>query len=565
MKTLAELKNSGEAPFFLDEPGYQTLRKGYLRDKETPRDMYLRVANAAANTLKKPELKEDFFNIMWKNWLCPASPVLANLGTTLGLPISCNSLHVGDSLDSILTKNHELGMLSKYGAGVGIYLGDLRGRGTEVLGTGGISDGITAWSKIYDATIHSVNQGSTRRGAAAIYLPIEHIDIAEFLNIRRPVGDLNKRCLNLHHGVCISDAFMHKIINGDTSSRKLYSEILSARVETGEPYLFFTDNVNRQRPQCYIDNNLEIKTSNICNEIYLYTDSEHTFVCCLSSMNLARWDEWKDTNAVRLATYFLDAVLTEYITKAKKIKGFESAVRFAEKSRAIGIGVLGWHSLLQSRMLPFDSFDAMLLNAQIFKYIRGEAEAATADLALEYGEPDWCKGHTRRNSHLLAVAPTVSNSTISGGLSAGIEPIAANIYVQKSAKGTFIRKNKYLEQLLESKGKNTDAIWTQISKDQGSVQSLTFLTELEREVFKTAREINQFSIIKQAAQRQKWIDQGQSVNLFFGLNASPNYIHEVHMEAWKAGLKGLYYCRSESILRADLATRQKEECAACEA
>lgn len=561
---LDSLIATGEAPEWMDEPGLMTLQKGYLQDGETPKSMYKRVSQAAAHQLGQAKLADSFFEIMWKNWLCIASPIAANMGTSRGLPISCNSLHVGDSLDNILQKNHELGLLSKYGAGVGIYLGDLRGRGSKIIGTGGTSDGVIAWSKIYDSTINSCNQGSTRRGAAAVYLPIDHIDIKEFLAMRRPVGDLNNRCLNLNHGVCISDEFMHSLDKpGD--SRRLWQDILTVRVETGEPFLFFNDNVERQKPDCYKSLNLQIKTSNICNEIFLYTDPEHTFVCCLSSLNLARWDEWKDTDLPKLATLFLDAVISEYIQKAKNINGFQSAVRFAEKSRAIGIGVLGWHTLLQNKQISFDSLDAMMLNALIFRTIKTKALEQSKEMAITYGEPEWCKGFGIRHTHLMAVAPTVSNSTISGGLSAGIEPIAANIYVQKSAKGTFIRKNKTLEKLLQSKDKNNEETWNLINKDHGSVLNLKFLTKEEKEVFKTAKEINQFALIRQAAQRQKWIDQGQSLNLFFALNADPKYIHEVHMEAWKTGLKGLYYCRTESILRADLATRTADECQACEA
>lgn len=563
--SLDQLKEKGLAPEWMSIEGFKTLQGGYLLQNETPFDMYKRVSTAAAQRLNKLNLKNVFFDIMWKNWLCLASPVCANMGTERGLPISCNSIHVGDSLNSILNKGHELGMLSKYGAGVGIYVGDLRSRGSSVKGTGGTSDGVLAWAKIYDSIIHSCNQGNTRRGASAAYLPVSHPDIYEFLQMRRPTGDANTRCLNLHHGVNIDDNFMHKaFVEKDVKTREIWEEILTLRFETGEPYLFFSDNVERQKPQSYVINNLDIKTSNICNEIYLHTDPDHTFVCCLSSMNLARYDEWKNTNTVQMAIWFLDAVIEEYIEKAKILPGFESAVRFAEKSRAVGLGVLGWHSLLQNKMTAFDSFDAMKLNAEIFRLINQETEKATKDLAKEYQEPLWCKGLGRRNTHVMAIAPTVSNSLISGGLSAGIEPWSANLFVQNSAKGTFIRKNKQLEFLLENKNKNNEETWNQINKDAGSVLNLKFLSEHEKEVFATAREINQFAIIKQAAQRQKWIDQGQSINLFFGINADPKYIHEVHKMAYDSGLKGLYYCRTESGLRADLATRSADECKACE-
>lgn len=570
MESLELVQKDGKAPLWLKEEGFKTLSGGYLLPDEKPVDMYSRVAKAAAKNLKRPDLEEDFFEIIWNNWLCLATPVASNLGTDRGLPISCNSIHIGDSIDSIFTKNHELAILSKNGAGVGIYLGDVRGRGASIKGNGE-SEGIVPWAKVYDTTCLSVSQGSTRRGAGAVYLDINHPDIEEFINIRRTTGDINRRCLNLHHAVCIDDEFMKKVANGDEKARHLWGEIVKTRYETGEPYLFFKDNVNNQRPECYVKNNLFIKTSNICNEIYLYTDPEHTFVCCLSSLNLVRYLEWKDWRSprsgkslVELTTYLLDAVLTEYIEKGKAIFGLNSAIRFAEKSRAIGIGVLGWHTFLQENNLPFDSFESMMYNNMIFKQIREQADKATLDLAVEYGEPEWCRGFGRRNSHCIAVAPTVSNSIISGSVSAGIEPIAANVFALKSAKGTFLRKNSSLEKLLISKNKNTPEVWNSISQNDGSVSHLTFLSQEEKEVFLTAREINQFAIIKQASQRQKYIDQGQSVNLFFAKNSDPKYIHQVHMEAWRSNLKGLYYCRAESVLKGDMTNRQKEECKACE-
>lgn len=562
--SLAKLKDKGEAPEWMGEEGYKVLQGGYLLAGETPRQMYSRLAKAAGSYYADSvKWEAKFFDVMWKNWLCPASPVLSNLGTDRGLPISCNSIHVGDSVDSIFQKSHELAMLSKNGAGVGIYLGDVRGRGAGISGNGK-SEGVIPWAKVYDSTVVSVSQANVRRGAAAAYIDIRHSDIEEFLQMRRPTGDVNRRCLNLNHGVCIDDLWMQEMVAGDKQKRHIWGEILKARVETGEPYLFFTDNVNKQNPASYIANNLTVKTSNICTEIFLYTDPDHSFVCCLSSMNLVKWDEWKDTDTIEVAVRFLDAVLEEYIIKSEKIPGLEASRRSAMKGRAIGIGVLGWHTLLQKNMIPFDSFDAMMMNAQIFKRIKDKAEAETAILARELGEPEWCKGHGRRNTHLLAVAPTVSNSTISGGHSAGIEPIAANIFSMKSAKGTFIRKNAALEEYLFSIGKNTPEIWKQINENSGSIQNLSFLSDEVKQVFLTAREINQYAIVKQAAQRQKFIDQGQSVNLFFGANADPKYIHGVHMEAWETGLKSLYYFRTEGVIRGDLASRSKEECAACE-
>lgn len=563
---LQELKNIGEAPEWMQEPGFQTLLGGYLLFQETPKGMYRRVAKSAASYYKGKEeyYETKFFDSMWKNWLCIASPIAANLGTNRGLPISCNSIHVGDSVDSIFTKSHELAMLSKNGAGVGIYLGDIRGRGASIKGNGK-SEGVIPWTKCFDSTTVAVSQGSTRRGASAVYLPIEHVDIEEFINIRRPTGDVNRRCLNLNHGICITDQWMNEMLAGDEIKRSLWKEVLKARVETGEPYLFFTDNVNNQNPECYKAKGLDVKTSNICTEIFLKTDPDHSFVCCLSSLNLTKWDEWKDSDLPQIATRFLDAVLEEYIIKSEGAPGLEASRRSAIKGRAIGIGVLGWHTLLQMNDLPFDSFGAMMLNSQIFKTIRDKAELETMELAKELGEPEWCQGFNRRNTHLMAVAPTVSNSLISGGHSAGIEPIAANMYAQKGSKGTFIRKNHTLQKVLIDLGQNTQEVWKSINENNGSVQHLDCLSDHQKEVYLTAREINQHAIIKQAAQRQKFIDQGQSINLFFAANASAKYIHEVHIESWKLGIKSLYYFRTEGVIKGDMASRSKDDCQSCEA
>lgn len=561
---LEQLKLAGEAPQWMELEGFATLSGGYLLPNETPLGMYRRVAKAAASYYAESDKWErKFFNAMWANWLCPASPVLSNMGTNRGLPISCNSIHSGDSVDSIFTKAHELGMLSKNGAGVGIYLGDVRSRGSSIRGNGK-SEGIIPWAKVYDSTVVSVSQGSTRRGAAATYLPVRHGDIHEHLNMRRPTGDVNRRCLNLNHGICIDDAWMKEMLAGSLENRLLWQEILRTRVETGEPYLFFSDNVNNANPACYVKNGLRVFTSNICTEIMLFTDVLHSFVCCLSSLNLMRWEEWKDTDLVEITVRFLDAVLSEYIEKGTGIPGLDASMASAAKGRAIGIGVLGWHSLLQSKSLAFDSFESMMLNSQIFSSMKKQAEKASAELAKELGEPDWCKGFARRNTHLMALAPTVSNATIAGGWSPSIEPWAANIFSQKTAKGTFIRKNSALQALLRVKELDNPEVWKSINENLGSIQHLKDLSDQEKLIFLTAREINQHAIVKQASQRQKWIDQGQSINLFFAGNANPKYIHEVHLEAWQSGLKSLYYLRAEGVLRGDLASRTKEECAACE-
>ncbi len=562
METLESLKASGEAAEWLTEEGYLTLSRGYLLPGETPRAMYSRIAKAAASYYSdSAHWESKFFDAMWNNFLCLASPILANLGTTRGLPISCNSIHVPDSVDGIFDKVHELAVLSKNGAGVAVYLGDVRGRGAPIKGNG-VSEGIIPWSKMYDQTIASVSQGATRRGAAAVYLPIEHLDGEEFLDLRKPTGDVNRRCLNLNHGICITNKWMEEMLAGDKSKRTTWEKILTNRVTTGEPYLFFTDNANADIPQAYKNNNLRVSGSNLCTEIMLHTDSEHSFVCCLSSLNLVNFHSWPK-DLVATAVRFLDAVIEEYIVKTESINGMAPSRRSAIKGRAIGIGVLGWHTLLQNSGIPFDSYESMSLNARIFKTIRTSAEAESKKMAAELGEPEWCKGTGMRHTHLMAVAPTVSNSTISGGHSAGIEPIAANIYSTKSAKGTFIRKNPALVRALVDLNKDAPEVWKSISAASGSVQHLDFLSAEQKAVFLTAREINQHAIIKQAAQRQRWIDQGQSVNLFFASNSDPKYIHQVHIAAWEAGLKSLYYLRAEGVLRGDLASRSQEECVAC--
>jgi ribonucleoside-diphosphate reductase alpha chain len=557
---LDELKKEGEAPEWMTEEGYQTISSGYLLKDETPRGMYTRIAKSSSEYAKDKKCKEKFFNIMWDSIWCPPTPTLSNSGTTRGLPISCFSVHPDDTLYSIMDKGLELSMMSQGGGGVGVFVGKPRPAGAPISG-GGISEGVVPWCKIYDSITTSVSQGSTRRGASAVYLPVESSDITDFLNIRKATGDINSRCHNIHHAVTIPDKFMIEMINGDESKRDLFLEILNTRIETGEPFLMFRDNVNKANPQMYKDLGLEVDTSNICTEILLHTSPLYSFVCCIGSFNLMQYDKIINTDAVYYAQLMLDCILQEFIDKAKNRPGFDCAVRFAEKGRPVGMGVLGWHSLLQSKMIPFDSFDAMMLNGKIFKEIRKQADAASKQLAVEYGEPEWCKGYGFRNTHRMAIAPTTSNSLIAGGHSAGIEPWASNVFVQNSAKGTFIRKNKQLQSILDSYGNDNFNIWMEINGAQGSVQHLSFLSDNEKEVFRTAREINQMAIIKQAAQRQPYVDQGQSLNTFFSHDADPQYIYEVHKEAWKLGVKTLYYMRSEGVIKSKI---DYKECKACE-
>lgn len=914
MNNLKELIEKNEAPAWMTEEGYNILKDSYLLPNETPRGMWTRVTNSSAAFLKKPELAPRFFDILWKNWLGLASPVAANAGTDRGLPISCFGTYVPDSIVGIMDNAAELAMMTKNAGGVSTNWIDVRSRGSKISGNGK-SEGIIPFIKIQDSVTIGVSQGGVRRGASAAYTSIEHGDFWEFIKIRRPDGDVNRQCLNIHHALSIPDSFIEKLKNGDKEAQEKWIAVMKTRFETGEPYLFFSGNVERNRPECYKHNNLDVLSSNICclggetlvmtqefgpkridelcgkkvtiwdglnwvennsfsqrgidklyritlsdgtfidananhrwfaaknyndiqknnysetttknlttnmwlesheqeqhgnnntngayikgfilgdgtsvndrpllrlhstkfccendlinsanelkvgktqtnavenisfsnemiydktkafgkqhlknlrglsirkqelfpwskeykkklpNEIFswnretklkflsglfdadgtisngclqissihltfindlqllfktfgasssvdstlynsrkpvyrlsissfdsykliqdmslkriktsttkkpnrkttgwrkiisimelpgthpvycpilpttgkfglanglmtgnteitLHASKDYSFVCCLSSLNLARWDEWKATDTVQLAIWFLDGILEEFITKAKDIPWFSRAVASAVAGRAIGLGVMGFHSYLQEHMMPIDHYDTFSLNAKMFSRIRSEAERATKALAEEYGEPEWCKGFGRRNTHLLAVAPTVSNSTISGNISAGVEPWAANIFVQKSAKGSFIQINKELEKILEKNNKNNQEIWKSILTNEGSVQHLNFLSKEEKEVFLTARELNQFSLVKLAGQRQKWIDQSQSINLFFPANVDPNYVHEVHMAAYELGLNTLYYLRTSSVLKGDSGSREYKreitDCKACE-
>jgi ribonucleoside-diphosphate reductase alpha chain len=453
--------------------------------------------------------------------------------------------------------------LTSSGGGVGIGLSRIRPRGTEIRGNGK-SEGVVPWAKIYDSSIIATNQGNVRRGAASVNLDINHLDIDEFMQIRRPKGDPNRQCLNLHQCVVVDDKFMSKLNDRDPEAMRLWLEILKSRVETGEPYIMFGDNVNKQNPLAYMMNNLHVSMTNICTEITLHTDEEHSFICCLSSLNLAKYDEWKDTDVVETAIYFLDGVMQEFIDKTNGKDSMIRTHRHASKGRALGLGVMGWHTFLQQRNLPFNSIASTAWTHTIFSSIKSKAEAASRQLAVEYGEPLWCKGTGMRNTHLLAIAPTVSNSRISG-CSAGIEPYPANIYVFNGAKGTFIVKNPELEKVLEKKGHNTSKVWDQIMADDGSVQNLpnNVLSEEEKEVFLTFAETNQLELVRQAALRQKYIDQTQSLNLAFAPTDSPKWINQVHMEAWKLGVKTLYYLRTDSVIKGDLGSRTTE-CLSCD-
>ena len=562
----------------------QTISKGYLAEGEKPKDAYWRVCTTVAKRLGKPELATKFFDYIWKGWLCLASPVLSNTGLERGLPISCFGIDVADSINDIGKKNLEMMLLAKHGGGVGIGLNQIRPAGATITGNG-TSDGVVPFCKIYDSSILATNQGAVRRGAASVNLNIEHEDFLDWLEIREPKGDVNRQSLNLHQCVQVGDKFMRKLEAGDKETRQKWVALLKKRRQTGEPYVMYRGNVNKANPEAYKKNGLKTFMTNICSEIVLHTDESHSFVCCLSSLNLSRYDEWKDTDLIYTATWFLDGVLEEFIQKAKYRQGFENAVRSAEKGRALGLGVLGWHTYLQQRGLPFEGLPAQFETRRIFGQIQTETEQASRDLATEYGEPLWCVGTGMRNTHLRAVAPTVSNSKLAGGVSSGIEPLPANVYTDQSAKGTFIRKNAELEKVLRKVGINNKETWNKILADGGSVQDLKELDEWGyvdgklillndtnplsdpipvKEVFKTFKEINQMDLVRQAGTRQQFIDQAVSLNLAFPKEATPKWINQVHMEAWRQGIKTLYYLRTESVLRGDIAANAMQECTSCE-
>ena len=565
----------------------KTISKGYLLAGEKPKDAYWRVASRVAQRLNKPQLASKFFDYIWKGWINLATPVLSNTGTDRGLPISCFGIDVADSIFDIGSKNLELMLLAKHGGGVGVGINQIRPAGSPITGNG-TSDGVIPFAKIYDSTILATNQGSVRRGAASVNLNIEHKDFEDWLEIREPKGDVNRQSLNLHQCAVVGDKFMRKLQDGNEAARRKWGKLLQKRKATGEPYIMYKGNVNKQNPDAYKKNGLKVHMTNICSEITLHTDENHSFVCCLSSLNLSKYDEWKDTDLVYTATWFLDGVLSEFIQKAKNMKGFEHSVASAEKGRALGLGVLGWHTYLQQRGIPFEGMEAQFETRKIFSQLKIESERASRDMAEEYGEPLWCRESGFRNTHLRAIAPTVSNSKLSGNASPGIEPWAANVFTEQTAKGTFIRRNSELEKVLRKVGINNKDTWDKILNDLGSVQDLSELDDWcylngkitlksdikngdrekiypVKDVFRTFKEINQLDLVKQAGIRQQYIDQSVSLNLAFPSVVSPKWINQVTMEAWKQGIKTLYYMRTESVLRGDIAQRATDpDCISCD-
>jgi len=553
----------------LTEFGMATLSDRYLGFNETYQDLFARVASHYADDNLHAQ---RLYNYISSLWFMPATPVLSNGGTKRGLPISCFLNEAGDSLDGILDLWSENVWLAAKGGGIGSYWGNLRSIG-EKIGRVGKTSGIIPFIKVMDSLTMAISQGSLRRGSAACYLPIDHPEIEEFIEMRRPTGgDPNRRSLNLHHGVLVSDAFMRAVelddqwalkspkdgsVQSTVSARNLWIRLLTARVETGEPYIIYIDTVNRQIPQHHKLAGLTVKTSNLCSEITLPTGvdkegNDRTAVCCLSSLNLEKYDEWKDDkNFINDVMRFLDNVLTDFIEKAPD--EFNDAKYSAMRERSVGLGVMGLHSYFQQKMIPFESVMAKVWNKKIFQHIQEQVDQASKDLAEERGScPDASDyGMKERFSNKTAIAPTASISIICGGASPGIEPIAANSYTHKTLSGSFNVRNKYLAELLEKHGKNDNETWSSITTNQGSVSHLAFLTQEEKDVFKTAFELDQRWVVDLGAERTPYISQAQSINIFIPADIHKRDLHQIHFQAWKKGLKSLYYCRSKSIQRAE--------------
>ncbi|MCT4630965.1 ribonucleoside-diphosphate reductase subunit alpha [Winogradskyella sp.] len=569
-KSLQQLKTKTTGDFsWLSDHSRKFLASGYLTEGVSPEERIKEIADRAEQILGIPGYADKFYNYMSLGYYSLSSPVWSNFGKERGLPISCFGSHVDDDMGNILYTQSEVGMMSKLGGGTSGYFGKIRHRGAAVKNNGQAS-GAVHIMQLFESMVDVVSQGSVRRGRFSPYLPIEHPDIMEFLEI----GTEGNPIQELTHGVTVTNKWMQEMIDGDVEKRTVWAKVLQRRGEMGYPYIFFTDNANNGAADVYKDKNMPIYASNLCTEIMLPSNDDWSFVCCLSSINVLHYEDWKDTDAVETMVYFLDAIITEFTEKLEAYKDspnrddqqtflfMERAYNFAKENRALGLGVLGWHSLLQSRMLPFNSQEAFNLNSQIFKLIKEKSYKASEELAEKLGEPKLLKGYGRRNATLNAVAPTTSSAFILGQVSQGIEPIWSNIYVKDIAKIKTTIKNPYLEAFLESKGKNTTEVWRSIRDYDGSVQHLDFMTEEEKEVFKTYSEIDQLDIIYQAANRQNHIDQGQSVNIIVHPEMSVKDINKIHITAWELGLKSLYYQHS---MNAAQKFKQKKECTSCEA
>ncbi len=555
--------------YWLNEHSRAFLAKGYLRSGESPEERINFIGKRAEEILGIEGFAKKFNEYLSRGYFSLATPVWANFGLQKGLPISCFGSYIGDTMGDILFTQAETGMMSKFGGGTSGYFGALRGRGSPITDNG-VSSGSVHFMRLFESVVNVVSQGATRRGHFSPYLPIDHPDIEEFLGI----GTEGNPIQELTHGVCVGDEWMKQMIAGDTTKRSVWAKVLQRRSQMGYPYIFFVDTANNNTVDAYKEKALRIYASNLCSEIALPSTEEWSFVCDLSSLNLLHYEEWKNTDAVQTLVYFLDAVLTDFIEKLETMRDsgkkemrmafqfMERAYNFAVANRAIGVGVLGWHSLVQSKMLSFEGTEAAKLNVQIFKTIKERSYAASAELARLYGEPSILKGYGRRNATLMAIAPTTSSAFILGQVSQSIEPVWSNCYVKDIDKMKVTIKNPFLEQLLEKKQKNDKEIWHSIRANDGSVQHLPFLTEEEKAVFKTFAEIDQYTIVEQAAVRQLYIDQSQSLNLMINPKTPTKDVNALYIEAWKQGVKSLYYQHS---MNAAQTLNRKKLCVNCEA
>lgn len=553
---------------WLTENSRKFLAGGYLMEGQSAEERIREIAERAEEVLGIDGYADKFYGYMAEGYYSLASPVWSNFGKKRGLPISCYGSSLDDDIGDILFTEAEVGMMSKLGGGTSGYFGHLRHRGAPIKNDGH-SSGAVHFMQLFETMVDVVSQGSVRRGRFAPYLPIEHPDANEFLDI----GSEGNAIQELTHGITVTDEWMQQMIDGDDQKRALWAKVLQRRGEMGYPYILFSDNANNQTVDVYKDHNLKIRASNLCTEIMLPSNEKWSFVCVLSSINLMHYDQWKDTDAVETLVYFLDAVITEFLQKLEDYRDsqdrddqltflfMQKAYEFTKTNRALGLGVLGWHSLLQSKMLPWEGRDAAKLNVEIFKLIQQKSYQASEQLAKELGEPEMLKGYGRRNTTLNAIAPTTSSAFILGQVSQGIEPIWSNCYVKDVAKIKTTIKNPFLEELLEAKGQNTKDVWRDIRDHDGSVQHLDFLTDEEKEVFKTFPEIDQMSIVEQASARQTYIDQGQSLNIMVHPDTPVKEINSFYITAWKLGIKALYYQHS---MNAAQKLNQKRNCKACE-
>jgi ribonucleoside-diphosphate reductase alpha chain len=541
---------------WLTEMGLQFLRNDYLLPEQTLDERVDEICARASTLLDDPTFGPRFKANLQKGWYSLSTPIWTNFGTTRGLPISCFGSYLGDSIESILVTQAEVGTMTKHGGGTSGYFGEIRPRGSKITGNG-TSFGSVHFMQLFDNAINIISQGSTRRGQFAAYLPLWHGDIREFLTIRTEGSPLQ----DISFGVTASNKFMEDMIAGDKECREVWAEVLKSRSKTGYPYIMFVDNANEGKPEVYKDKDAKITHSNLCSEIMLPDTEEESFVCDLSSMNILHFEAWKDTDAVELLTFFLDAVMTEFIEKTNGIKFMERANRFAKRHRSLGIGWIGYHSYLQSKMIPFESFAAKMENVDIARTIKEQAYAASAKLAGLFGEPEMLIGYGRRNTTLCAIAPTKSSAFILGQVSEGIEPHRANYYVRDLEKGKFSIRNPHLQAHLEEMGQNTPEVWDSILNAAGSVQHLEFLSENAKNVFKTFQEISPMELVIQASARQKFIDQSQSLNLMIHPATPIKEVNALYIEAWKLGVKSLYY--QYSVNAAQALSRSILECSSC--